>query len=286
MHTSRRRLLATAGGLVVATAAAGVASACAPTAAAPTAESAAAAPTSAGPPTTAPTPAPAQTVAAAPSPAGVPWRYAKLDPTDVAERGYKSYSAGGCMYGACEAVVGALRDRVGAPYDSFPTAATKYGKAGVNGWGTLCGALNGACVAMYLATDTKTADALIDELFTWYGQQALPDYTPKTPRYQIVSSVAESPLCHASVTNWCVKSGFKALSPERAERCAWLTASVAKKTAELLNGVADGVATTPIKLSKDVSNCLTCHGKDGKVENVHMSRATTCAVCHDAADHK
>jgi hypothetical protein len=283
MHASRRQILKGTGGLVVATAAAGLVAACGPTAATPSV-----ADTVTTAPTTTPTPVPtaAPTPSQAAKPAAVPYQYAKVDPADVAERSYAAYSQGGCMYGACEAVVGAQRDKVGAPYDSFPTAATKYGKAGVNGWGTLCGALNGAAMAMYLSTDAKTADALIDQLFAWYSDQPLPDYAPKNPKYKVASSVAHSPLCHASVTKWCNETGFKALSPERAERCAWLTASVAKKTTELLNSVADGVAATPIKLSKDVSSCLTCHGKDGKVENVHMSKASTCAVCHDPADHK
>lgn len=281
MYTSRRRLLAGTGGLVMAA----IASGCAPTTEPSPTPTEALTPTPTAAMTqTAPTQAVATQTAAA-KVATLPWRYASLDPVAVAERGYAAYSAGGCMYGACEGVVGELREKVGAPYDSFPIAMTKYGKAGVGGWGTLCGTLNGACAAMYLATDPKTADQLIDQLFTWYGQEALPDYTPKNPKYKIDSSVANSPLCHASVTNWCDKTGYKALSPERAERCAWLTAAVARKTAELLNSVAAGEPIATLKLSKDVSGCLVCHGKDGKIENVHMSRATDCAICHEASDH-
>lgn len=232
-------------------------------------------------PTPTATPMPTPTATPAPQLAVVPWKYVKLDSASVAERGYAAYSQGGCMYGSFEGILGQLREQVGPPFDAFPAAMMKYGKAGVVGWGTLCGALNGASAAIYLVTDPKTGDALIDQLFSWYGQTALPNYRPKTPKFQVVQSVAESPLCHVSVTRWCETSGFKALSPERAERCGQLTASVAKWTAERLNEVADGKTVAALTLPSEVSGCLVCHGKGGPVENVHASRATACTICHE-----
>jgi hypothetical protein len=213
--------------------------------------------------------------------ATVPWQYVKLDSLAVAERAYAAYSQGGCMYGAFEGVIGELREKVGAPYTAFPTAMMKYGKAGVSSWGTLCGCLNGAAAMTYLVRDAKTGDGLIDELYAWYGAEALPDYRPNSPKFEIQPSVAHSPLCHVSVTTWCETSGFKALSPERAERCAWLTASVARHTTELLNKLADGETVAMPPLAAEVSGCLACHGKGGVVENVHASKASSCAICHE-----
>lgn len=224
------------------------------------------------PPTPTPTPKP-QALA-------LPWPYQELDPVAVAERAYKAYSEGGCMYGAFEGVFGELREKVGSPYTAFPAKMMVYGKAGTAGWGTLCGALNGSAAAIYLTQDSKTGDQLINELFTWYGQEGLPDYRPVSPKYEIKKSTAGSPLCHVSVTRWCEGSGFTALSPERAERCAWLTASVAKYNAELLNASAKGTFARTHALPAEVGACLQCHGKGGVRENVHASQHVSCTQCH------
>lgn len=212
---------------------------------------------------------------------GVPWPYKPLDPVAVAERAYAAYSEGGCMYGAFEGLIGELREKIGAPYDSFPAVMMKYGAAGVVGWGTLCGSLNGAAAAIYLLAEEKVAKSIINEVFGWYGTQALPTYQPKQPKFpQIPTSVANSQLCHVSVTTWSKTSGFKTGSPERAERCAWVTASVAKYVAELLNQQSNGTFKPAFAVSSDVSDCLSCHGKGGSVENVHTSNQTSCTVCH------
>ena len=178
-------------------------------------------------------------------------------------------------------IFGELRDKIGSPYDTFPAAMMKYGGGGVAGWGTLCGALNGAAAAIYMVNDKDVGNQIISELFGWYGQETLPNYTPTSPKYpEIVSSVAESQLCHVSVSKWCEESGFKATSPERAERCAWLTASVAKYTAELLNKQTEGTFSLVHAVPAGVQQCLACHGKDGVKENVHSSKATSCNLCH------
>lgn len=210
-----------------------------------------------------------------------PWPYQKVDPIAAAERAYAAYSQGGCMFGAFEGILGELRDKVGGPYLTFPSAMMKYGAAGVVGWGTLCGALNGAAALLYLVLDAKAATALINEVFAWYGSEELPNYKPKAPKFDTIkTSVANSPLCHVSVTTWSVKSGFKTGSPERAERCAWLTASVAKYAVELLNQQADSAFKAAHEVPQDVKTCLSCHGKGGEVENVHATSATSCTVCH------
>lgn len=227
----------------------------------------------------------ARTATSSASTPALPWKYAKLDLTSVAERGYAAYHQGGCMFGAFESVVGELRATVGSPYDAFPAAMMKYGKAGVAGWGTLCGALNGAAAAIYLVAQPEAADRAIHTLYTWYGETPLPNYAPKTRKFSIATSTANSPLCHVSVTRWCEATGVKALSPERAERCGQLTASVARRTVELLNDMADSKALAAPAVVAEVATCLGCHGKGGALENVHASRGITCSICHEPAGH-
>ena len=90
---------------------------------------------------------PALALGSAPSGASgmrvLPWRYAALDPDATGDRAFAGYQKGHCMYGAFEAIAGPVAERLGAPYTSYPFEMFTYGAGGVNGWGTLCGALNG-----------------------------------------------------------------------------------------------------------------------------------------------
>lgn len=205
-----------------------------------------------------------------------PWPYEKLDPVTVAERAYKSYYVGHCMYGAFEAIIGELADRKGFPYNTFPVDMMKYGVGGVADWGTLCGSLNGGAAAIFLVSpDPKP---VIDELFGWYQEAKLPDYRPKHPKFDIATSVARSTLCHVSVSKWCKASGLKAFSKERAERCAWITASVAKHTVELLNNQAAGTFKAVFPIPAHVKECRSCHDIGGALENTRGK--IDCSPCH------
>ena len=134
-------------------------------------------------------------------------------PGSRGQRAYAAYSAGEHAARRRRRGRGRLRTAVGAPYDSFPTAYSKYGGAGVSGWGTLCGALNGVAAALYLFLEQKNANPIINEVYGWYGVTALPDYTPVKPKFATIQkSVADSQLCHQSVTKWCDASGFKTTS--------------------------------------------------------------------------
>lgn len=214
----------------------------------------------------------------------VPWPYKKLDPIAAAERAYPGYYKGGCAYGAFEGIIGELKKEVGHPYVLIPTEMFIFGEGGVAGTSSLCGALNGAAAAMFLATGAvepkKRAEAfeMIRELFNWYEQEALPNYRPKNPKYEIKTSVSKSPLCHVSVTKWCKASGFKSFSKERSERCGWLTASTVKYAVELLNQKSDSAFKATHPLSAQVKTCQSCHDKGGVLEN---SRTTMdCNGCH------
>jgi hypothetical protein len=214
----------------------------------------------------------------------LPWPYKKLDPMAAAEIGYAGYYKGACCYGVFEGVVEQLRKEVGFPYTVVPSTMLVVGQGGVADVASLCGCLNGAASAIYLVTgymDPKKREvpySIIQEVFNWYEQTALPDYKPKNPKFEIIKSVSRSNLCHVSVTKWCKVAKFKSFSKERSERCAWLTASVAKYTVETLNKWADGSFKMAHPLTQETQSCRSCHDKGGTIEN---SRAMTdCGGCH------
>lgn len=214
----------------------------------------------------------------------LPWPYKKLDPAIVAELGYDGYYKGACSYGVFNAIVDPLRKEIGFPYTMMPSTLLVVGQGGVADTASLCGALNGAASAIFLITggmDKKLREVaydMIQAVFLWYEQTALPDYRPKNPKYEIIKSVSDSNLCHVSVTKWCKASKFKAFSKERSDRCGWLTASVAKHTAEILNKYADGAFKKAYQLSAASQSCRNCHDKGSKLENTRG--ITDCGGCH------
>lgn len=263
---SRRHFLTNAGKLVVGAAAgaAGLSVVACGQAAKPVAQAAAAAGAGQG------------TGAGATAPAW-PWPYVQLDPRAVAETAYTGFYQGACMYGAFNAIVSALKEKVGAPYTMIPTEMAKYGEGGVVGWASLCGALNGSSAAINLCTKDYTP--VVDELMGWYTTTALPTFVPANPKVKIsATSVSDSPLCHVSVALWCKASGAKSESPERSERCARVAASVAFHAVELLNQHAAGTFKTTFKPAPAVATCGACHLKGGTVENVRGKM--DCGQCH------
>lgn len=205
-----------------------------------------------------------------------PLPYVKLDPVHVASLGYQSFYEGDCMYGVFGAIVAALAEQVGEPFTSFPTWVTRYGAGGVMGWGTLCGAANGAAMACFLVSKDPTP--AINEVLAFYEREELPNVVPEGVSYNVPSSVAASNLCHVSISRWCDVSGLGAYSPERLDRCAQLVASVAKFTAEVLNAQSDGSFSPAHSLSEATIACLGCHGQGGALRNTRGKMA--CATCH------
>ena len=206
----------------------------------------------------------------------VPLPYVALDPVHVGELAYRNFYRGDCMYGVFASVVEALAEKVGEPFSSYPTSVTRYGAGGVVGWGTLCGAANGAAMSIYLVS--KSPAAAIGEVFGFYEKEALPNFQPSEPKFQVASSVSGSTLCHVSISKWCDASGYKSYSGERLDRCAQLVASVAKYTAEVLNAQTDGSFTSVHSLSGATVTCRSCHDAGGVLEN---SRGMMeCNTCH------
>jgi hypothetical protein len=214
----------------------------------------------------------------------LPWPYKKLDSERAAERGYVGYYKGACCYGVFDAIVGQHQDEIGSPYTGVPTEMMVFGEGGIAGIASICGALLGASAAIFLVVgglDPKKREEafpLIQELFNWYEQEALPNYRPKSPKFEIKKSVARSPLCHVSVARWCKATGLKSFSRERSDRCGWITGSVAKYTVELLNSNLDVGFKPTHALSSDVKSCRGCHDKGSAIEN---SRGLMdCGGCH------
>jgi hypothetical protein len=207
-----------------------------------------------------------------------PWPYRKLDPVACAERSYKAFYEENrhCMYGAFLGIIGEYAEAQGAPYCNFPYKMMTIGGGGGGDWATLCGALNGAMLAVSLLT--KTPKPVVDELFSWYETEQLPNYRPAGAKMAIVTSVSKSPLCHISVSRWCKVARVKAFSDAREERCAQLTASVVKKAVELLNAQSDGSFKAAYPLPKYVQECRSCHDKKSMLENTRGKMQ--CAPCH------
>ena len=209
-----------------------------------------------------------------------PWTYTKLNVEAVQKRAYEAYFQGGCCYSVFEGVIGELREQVGHPFTAMPTKMAVFGGGGIKGWGSTCGVLTGGGMAI----NTVTGGGTINEMMGWYTETSLPVYTPETAlkvEGDIAKSVSNSPLCHASVTNWSNASGFAENDPARAERCARLCADTAGKIVEMLNAEADGNFAPVFQVPDSVIECGACHGKDGPVNNVFAKM--DCDTCHGDA---
>ena len=206
-----------------------------------------------------------------------PLPYVPLDPNAVADRAYKNKLVGDCMYGVFATLVEELADKVGGPYMTYPTTVTRYGKGGVMGWGTTCGTVNGMAMAAYLVSPDPAP--IIDEVINYFQYATLPDYKPKNAIMDISPSVAESTLCHASVSEWCKASGHKAFSKERTQRCAHLAASMTRKLVMALNEQHAGKFKAAYPIPAEVKACRACHDKGGELENTRGKMS--CTACHD-----
>ena len=229
-----------------------------------------------------------------------PWAYAPLDVETLRKMGHESYYAGGCCYGAFDAIVRALRIAVGDPFDKVITDMMRYGSGGVAGFGSLCGTLNGAAAAIGLVSDKATQSALVAELMSWYAATPLPtdvsnqyalnhEYLVDVMKYdgEIVASVAGGNLCHMSVTNWCLTADVPESDVMRAERCARLTGDVVAKAVELLNAKYNGTFASETPLPSASASCSACHTDGGAAAPLTFSNGKMdCDLCHAPHDLK
>lgn len=216
------------------------------------------------------------------------WKYHTLDPKKSAEIAYQEYSNGSCMYATFKAIITQLAEQYGQPYASYPIHMMKYGHGGIAGFGSTCGTVNGAAALFGLfINDKKLRDKLVTELFRWYEQTPFPIHQPKQPKLEanMPTSVAQSVLCHASLTNWTKASGEKAHDKVRKERCRRLSADVAYKATEMLNALFKGEFVATHTDSQVVGSCMACHGSEGKLDNT--SGKMNCSSCHsESLAHK
>ena len=225
----------------------------------------------------------------------LPWPYETLDVETARKLGYLGYYKNECSAGTFYGILWPLREKIGHPYDSFPIEPPNimsFGGGGVAGWATLCGALNGAAAANLV---TKNHKPIINELLGWYSDASFPsdkanEYASKhqfpVKKYKsdkvLTESVAKSPLCHASVSNWCKASGYASGSRERSERCARVAGDVAAHAVALLNLDAEGKFKPTYKFSTEVAGCRKCHFKGKNYKAGQFSRGKMdCLQCHE-----
>jgi hypothetical protein len=218
-----------------------------------------------------------------------PWPLTKkINLTRAAKIAYENYYVKGCMYATFTGVVKRVGDALGSPYSDFPYEMMHFGAGGGELWGSLCGTLNGGLAALAIfVSDTTLRRSMASQLMKWYESTRLPTWNPTVPLkavpVKLPKSKAESPLCHVSIGRWVTRSGYDPFSPERADRCGRVAASVAEFTARLLNeALIKGVLTDRKEISKAADDCLGCHGRGpaGLNEPDILSKMN-CTPCHD-----
>jgi hypothetical protein len=209
-----------------------------------------------------------------------PLPFVALDPLEAQDRAYKNKLMGDCQYGVFATVIEMLAEKVGGPYLTYPTTVTRVGAGGIMGWGGTCGSLIGAADLIYLVSPDPAP--LIDDLFNFYTYTALPDQRPKVAEENIVPSIADSILCHISISHWTKASKEKAFSPARTKRCAQLAATITRRTVEALNMQLAGNFKATAVIPAAVASCRSCHDIGGEMENTRGKQ--DCLACHRGHD--
>jgi hypothetical protein len=197
--------------------------------------------------------------------------YKKLDVDEMGRIAYENYFTKFCAGTVLRGLLLPLRESVGEPYASFPIDVVNWAHGGVAGWGTVCGTLSGAGVAVGLVAGDQSEN-IVNDLMFWYSETNLPIYRPAKPiKAEITNqSTSETPLCHVSVGKWMKKEGVGFFTPQRMDRCARLSADIAMQAARLLNALSEGKYEPSHKALANVKqfgitaqlNCGGCHGSD------------------------
>ena len=217
------------------------------------------------------------------TPGSVPWTWKPIKPESIQERAYQSaWAKIGCMYGVVESVIGTLADNYGAPYNTFPVAATVYGSGGIGGIGSVCGTVNaGGLLFGMFAEKQEDLFALCNELSLWYEKTSMPMYKPQKPNQDIpiIPSISRSNLCHISCTKWSKVSGHKLMTMPHFERCNRLVADMSMKIAAMLNQYTNKELKLTEKLNEFSIGCMSCHGPGN--EKADVSANMSCDTCHE-----
>ena len=174
--------------------------------------------------------------AMAEAPAAHPYTYYKLDPEKVADCAYKRFSElGGCCVGVVAGLVESLA-AVNPDFAQFPIKMFQNGAAGY-GQNSLCGCLGGAAAVIGLVCEAADSKACLKEVMDWYKTSTLPTYD-RGSAPAVAQVVPGSPNCADSLLQFfqaAPQINYEMGNPDRINRCACLTADVARKTAEVLN---------------------------------------------------
>ena len=164
-----------------------------------------------------------------------PWTYQPVDKAEVQKRVYENFSThGGCCAAVASGILEIFAEKYGYPYNQIDGRMFANGGGGY-GRRNLCGSLGGAFAVLGLFLTGSDSGKLRNEIYAWYETTAFPIYQPEGVAEHPVHSVSGSELCKDSVGNWMTASGKEFATPERATRCACLSADVAGKVIELLN---------------------------------------------------
>ncbi len=175
-----------------------------------------------------------------------PWTYQYLDVKEVQDKIYENfYAKGGCCAGVASGILDLLAEKYGYPYNQIDGRMFAHGGGGY-GNRNLCGSLGGAFAVLNLFVTGGDMSAIRTQIYDWYKTTAFPIYQPADKEAHAHHSVSGSELCRDSVGNWMETSGFEFGSPERATRCASLSADVGGKLVELLNAHF-GFASAPVE---------------------------------------
>ena len=165
-----------------------------------------------------------------------PYAYSKLDPEAVADLAYKRFSElGGCCVGVVAGLVESLAAQDPA-FAQFPIKMFQNGAAGY-GQNSLCGCLGGAAAVIGLVCESADSKACLKEVMEWYKTSTLPTYD-RGSAPAVAQVVPGPPNCADSLLQFfqaAPQINYEMGNPDRINRCACLTAVVARKTAEVLN---------------------------------------------------
>jgi hypothetical protein len=224
----------------------------------------------------------------------LPWPYPKsgLNVLELRRTAYKNYytTLPGCAFCTSQTLIKAIGDGLLAegaavnPWPLLPSGLYKYANGGVVGWGTICGALNGAIAVMdLLGVHGKLGEPLMDYFCTTeLPTGALVGWTPNvgtltTPLAAITATISNSPLCHNSASHWAAVAGVPVSSALKTERCVRLVADIVARTADLLNIHFSGGQVSWV-MPATYAGCYTCHtdatmvpSEQGKMD---------CVECH------
>lgn len=210
----------------------------------------------------------------------LPWPYRPLDVEQVRRRGYDAYFKYSCCYAAAYALLTTLRESSGGPWATIPPEMFRFGAGGGLGWGTLCGALNSSLAVLNLASSRY--EELGNELIGWYTVTPFP--SPEHESYAKIkdqpTTIAQSPLCHISVSTWVQKAGARVGDAQKKDRCAKVTGDTAAMAATLLNHALDDTLVPTYRTPREFSHCMDCHQGPKSLRDNQQGKAN-CLMCHD-----